>query len=54
MDGVISHIDDILIHAQTIEHDSILNEVLRRLEEGLTLNKKKMCIQNTKISLFRA
>lgn len=43
--GVVSHIDDILIHAPTMEkHNQILYEVLKRIEaEGITLNKEK-CI----------
>lgn len=45
IEGVISHIDDILIHASTREeHDKILFEVLKRIEqEGITLNKSKCC-----------
>ncbi|KAG5874126.1 hypothetical protein JTB14_015046 [Gonioctena quinquepunctata] len=41
--GVVSHIDDILIHAPSIEqHNHILEEVLKRIEaEGITLNKEK-------------
>lgn len=43
LDGVISHIDDILIHAPTLEqHNKILLEVLKRIkQEGITLNKEK-------------
>lgn len=43
MDGVISHIDDILIHAPNLErHNEILNEVLSRIQaEGITLNREK-------------
>lgn len=53
IDGVISHIDDILIHAKTIEqHDEILNKVLKCLEEeGLTLNKDK-CVFRTQRLVF--
>lgn len=45
LEGVISHIDDILIHAPTLEqHNKILAEVLKRIEqEGITLNQEK-CI----------
>lgn len=41
--NVIVHIDDVLIHAQTVEeHDRILRLVLNRFkEEGITLNKEK-------------
>ncbi|KAG5861554.1 hypothetical protein JTB14_031542 [Gonioctena quinquepunctata] len=41
--GVVSHIDDILIHAPSIEqHNNILEEVLKRIEAGgLTLNKER-------------
>lgn len=43
LDGVIFHIDDILIHAATLEkHNEILYEVMKRLQaEGITLNKQK-------------
>lgn len=43
INGVISHIDDILIHAPTVEeHNKILKEVLSRIQnEGITLNKDK-------------
>lgn len=46
MEGVVLHMDDILIFAEsTEEHDRILREVLRRLEkEGITLNKSKCLI----------
>ena len=41
--GVIIDVDDILIHAPTVEeHDRILEDVLKRIyESGLKLNKKK-------------
>ncbi|KAG5887774.1 hypothetical protein JTB14_035121 [Gonioctena quinquepunctata] len=44
--GVISHIDDILIHAPSKEqHNHILEEVLKQIEaEGLTLNKEKCTV----------
>lgn len=42
LEGVVCHMDDILIHGPTQEsHDSRVREVLRRLQEaGLTLNDK--------------
>lgn len=43
IEGVIYHVDDVLIHAQTQnEHDRILRLVLSRMqEEGITINKEK-------------
>ena len=43
IEGVIVHMDDILIHGADIDsHDLALKRVLKRLEEaGLTLNKDK-------------
>nr|CAI5852327.1 unnamed protein product [Callosobruchus analis] len=43
IDGVVSHMDDILIHASSLEeHNKILRVVLKRIyEEGITLNKDK-------------
>lgn len=45
IDGVVFHIDDILIHAPTLDkHNEILSEVLKRIQsEGITLNREK-CI----------
>lgn len=45
IEGVIVHVDDVLIYAKSEEeHDSILQEVLKRIHnEGITLNKEK-CI----------
>ncbi|XP_064470230.1 uncharacterized protein K02A2.6-like [Ornithodoros turicata] len=43
LDGIVCHIDDILVWGKTREeHDNRLHEVLKRLKEkGLTLNRKK-------------
>uniref|UniRef100_A0A1Y1KC72 Reverse transcriptase domain-containing protein n=1 Tax=Photinus pyralis TaxID=7054 RepID=A0A1Y1KC72_PHOPY len=43
IDGLVCHMDDILVHAPTVgEHDKILKTVLDRLQaEGITLNKNK-------------
>ena len=42
LDGVICHMDDILIHSETQEeHNKLVREVLKRLQDaGLTLNDK--------------
>lgn len=44
--GVVCHMDDVLIHASSIEkHDEILSKVLTKIHaEGITLNKKKCVI----------
>ena len=52
LDGVICHMDDILIHAITQqEHDVLAQEVLTRLQAtGLTLNEK--CVFSKKINFI--
>ncbi|KAG5892422.1 hypothetical protein JTB14_003358 [Gonioctena quinquepunctata] len=46
MKGVVIHMDDVLVFAESVEeHDTILREVLQRLHaEGVTLNKGKCVI----------
>ena len=40
--GVVIHMDDVLIMGNDLEeHDNNLNEVLNRIEDGMTLNKDK-------------
>lgn len=52
--GVLIHVDDLLIHARTIEeHDKILKRVLTRLqEEGITLNASKCAIGVQKVTFL--
>lgn len=49
LEGVVCHMDDVLIYASSFQkHDEILKQVLDRLHaEGITLNKKK-CIFGAK------
>ncbi len=54
LDGVVCHMDDILIHGRTqIEHDERLFAVLNRLKtEGLVLNKNKCVFSVTKVKFL--
>lgn len=54
LEGVVIHIDDILIHAKTLaEHDQILREVLLRLsKEGVTLNKERCLIRVSSVKFL--
>lgn len=51
IEGCVYHMDDILIHASTVErHDEILNRVLSKLhQEGITLNRKKCVVASQSV-----
>ena len=53
-EGVICHMDDILVHAKTLEdHDARVREVLGKLQEsGLTLNDKKCQFSKTSMKFL--
>ena len=54
LDGVICHMDDILIHGQTQdEHDNRVRAVLERIQKaGLTLNEAKCCFNQTSVKFL--
>ena len=53
IDGVTCHIDDVIIHGKTVEHDRRLFVVLKRLQSaGWTLNSEKCSFRKSSIQIL--